>query len=187
MTKTKLEKYGYAIDKLKIVKCKKEFEFSIDFRISDSEDHYTAFQNASDRYSKCFQVYKQEDLDRYLSDEFSLTEEEKEEYAKWLEKEPADSVFRFINGDGDLIDISRVALNNRDLGKIHHLKQANNDRTLWYDNGSFHYHEFLENNAMVVEALKNLRKLRRYTYKPTKRTCVSDLFWILKTLDIWWS
>lgn len=186
MTKTKLEKYGYAIDKLKIVKCKKEFEFSIDFRISDSEDHYTAFQNASDRYSKCFQVYKQEDLDRYLDDKFVATEEEVKEYFERLGGEPGDSVLKFF-ADRSQSGIAHTLLDSRDLGKVHHLKQANHDRTLWYAEGSFHYHEFLENNAMVVEALKNLRNLRRYTYKPTKRTCVSDLFWILKTLDIWWS
>lgn len=183
----KLEKYGYSISKLKIIKCRKEFEFSIEFKIEKSDDCYRQFQNASSRYTKSFQVFKQEDLDRYTNKNFIATEEEFEEYLRSLDLEPKDSVFRLIGGGGDSESIARVLLANRDLSKLHQLSQVNHDKFLGYEDDVFQYHEFIENNPIVFEALRSIKKLRRYTYKPTKRTCTSDLFCILKTLDTFWS
>ncbi len=180
------EKYGYAIDKLRINKWKKEIELSIKFRVHKKDPSYYSFHNRAERYLPCCQVYKKEDVLRYTHKDFSPTDEERSLYVEAIAPGANDAITSLLNGKSNF-EVGVVLLWSKDLGKEQSLLQHNHDKNFHLEDGVFSYNEFVENNGAVRELLKTLRDLKRYKHKPVKRHHTTDLWCTIQALDLFWS
>lgn len=183
---TKLEKYGYVIDKLNIDKGRREIGLSIQFRVHESDSCYSAFLTSAQRYLPCTHIYKKEDVLRYKDPEFSSTDEERGLYLESIAPGANNAIAQVFNRKSNF-EIGTVLLWNNDLSKEQEIMQYNPEKTFHYKDGKFSHTEFVENNGAVRELLKTLRDLKHYRHKPIKRDYTTDLWCTLKALDLFWS